>query len=115
MVRWFDKVLGIQHLAPTLSWNVAWIRFVRFYLLDMLWAYALVFAVYVVINDKAIKLWKVLLGAGILSVLMETIQLSPFIHGTFDFYDILAEFVAELIAAFAINKLITGEETNEKK
>lgn len=77
------------------------LQFVRFYFLDMLWGYALVFALYFILDD-AEKSKRIFLMAFVFSVLMEILQLTPFAEGTFDFLDILLEFVSEVFAIFII-------------
>ncbi len=77
-------------------------QFVRYYLLDMLWAYALVFALYFSIGNSAARLKTAFVIAIVFSVVMEVIQLSPIIPGYFDLLDILVEALAEMFAAFII-------------
>ena len=77
-------------------------RFVRYYLLDMLWAYALVFALYFSIGNNAARLKTAFVIAVVFSAVMEAVQLSPIIPGYFDLLDILVEALAEAFAAFII-------------
>ncbi len=77
-------------------------RFVRYYLLDMLWAYALVFTLYFSIGNNAARLKMAFVIAVVFSAVMEVVQLSTIIPGYFDLLDILVEVVAETFAAFII-------------
>ncbi len=100
----------IDHFLPrVVLWKYheeLWIiKLFRNYALDMLWAYALVFAVYLVLGSNT-ALWKVLTGVFFFSVMMESLQVSPAIRGTFDVWDLVAEIFAEIIAVIIIKKRI---------
>lgn len=71
---------------------------IRFYFLDMLWAYSLSFTLILVTIDKNIKDYYILIIAVLFSVLMEVFQLTNFSPGTFDFLDIIFEVIIEFIA-----------------
>jgi hypothetical protein len=77
-------------------------RLVRYYIPDVIWAYALVFALYFSFGNNAARVKIVFVIAVIFSSIMEAIQLFPAIPGTFDLIDILVEAIAEIIAAFII-------------
>lgn len=77
-------------------------RLVRYYMPDVIWAYALVFALYFSLGNNAARVKIVFVIAVIFSSIMEVIQLFPVIPGTFDLIDILVEAIAEIIAAFII-------------
>ena len=79
-------------------------RLVRYYMSDILWAYALVFALYLAVGSNAARVKTAFVIAVVFSAVMEVIQLSPVIPGTFDVIDILVEATAEAIAALIIKK-----------
>ena len=76
----------------------------RYYMLDVLWAYALVFALYFAIGNNAARVKMAFLIAICFSTFMEAIQLFQVIPGIFDPLDILVEALAEVLAALIIKK-----------
>ena len=85
--------------------NKLWIiKFVRNYLLDMLWGYALVFALKLIFNNNAADTLKIFVIAVAFSAVMEILQITPIAQGTFDVLDILVEILAEVTAVFIIKK-----------
>ena len=80
------------------------LKIMRYYMLDVFWAYALVFALYFAIGNNAARVKTAFVIAVVFSTVMEVIQLSPVIPGTFDVIDILVEATAEAIAALIIKK-----------
>lgn len=104
-VKVIDALIGGVsriHISP--AKNII-LKLIRNYFLDMLWGYALVFALFYIVGNSAVKIGKIWGIAFIFSAAMEIIQITPFIQGTFDVLDIGAEFLAEAIAAFIIYKL----------
>lgn len=89
------------------------VKFIRNYFLDMLWAYALVFALSLIICRNAAQLWETFMIAFIFSAIMELLQITPIVQGTFDIWDIMVELIAELVAVFII-KISFLEEVQEK-
>ena len=81
------------------------LKFIRFYVLDMLWAYALVFALKLIMGNNTANLKRIFLVAFMFSTTMEILQLTPLAEGTFDILDVICEFIAEVIAVFIIKKL----------
>ena len=51
--------------------------------------------------------------AFIFSAIMELLQITPVVQGTFDIWDIMVELIAELVAVFII-KISFLEEVQEK-
>lgn len=106
-VRNIDEILecGI-HFNISLENN--WIlKYLRFYVLDMLWAYALIFALFFIVGDNnTANLRKIFLIAYLFSTIMEILQLTPLVEGTFDFLDLFFELGAEIIAVFIIKILL---------
>ena len=92
------KPLGIEHAGP----YDGVFMFIRYYMLDALWAYALVFAMFISIGNNAARVKTAFMVAIFFSVAMEVIQLFPVVPGTFDAIDILVEVMAEVIAALII-------------
>ncbi len=89
-------------------------QLVRYYMSDILWAYALVFALYFAIGNNAARVRTAFVIAVTFSVFMEVIQISPRIPGTFDINDILVEVMAETIAALIIKNNMRRQEIYEK-
>lgn len=101
-VKQIDKIIG-SGVHFTVSFRDNWIIcFIRFYVLDMLWAYALVFALRLFMDNNAANLKRIFLVAFLFSTTMEILQLTPLAEGTFDIWDIVCEFVAEVVAVFVI-------------
>ena len=80
------------------------IRYVRNYLPDIMFGYALVFALYGILLNDNFELSKILIIALVFSVFIEILQLASVASGTFDFYDIVVEFIAEAVAVLVIKK-----------
>lgn len=95
---------------PVLPTDSVFLQLVRNYLPDMMWGYSLVFALFCIIGNNAASVWKVFGMAFPFSVTMEMIQKMSFIPGTFDIFDIFAEFLAETIAVCIIYKLYSSRE-----
>lgn len=92
------------------------IRFVRNYIPDMAWGYALVFSLYAIAGDQTEKgLYNLAFIAIVFSAAIEIIQLSHIIRGTFDLWDIVAELLTEVTAVFIIKKKFLREVQHEKK
>ncbi len=75
---------------------------IRYYLPDILWAYALFFALDLSVDNNAAGLRGISVIAFVFSAIMEVLQLLPVVPGTFDIADIVLEAVAELVAAVII-------------
>jgi hypothetical protein len=90
----------------------------RNYLPDMLWAYALVFALCFLIGQKEAEVFKIFITAAVFSTVLELLQITSYVRGTFDFFDILAEILAEALAVFVIRMKMTRKwrayEENDK-
>lgn len=114
-VKKIDSIInGIINLHITPVDN-AFVRLVRNYFLDMMWGYALVFALFYIIGNNTVKIEEIFLIAFSFSAAMEMIQITPIVQGTFDMFDIGAEFLAEVIAVFIINKMYPKEELQNEK
>lgn len=107
-VRTTDAIIGGViniHRNPI---DNLFLKLLRNYFLDMLWGYALVFALFYIIGNNAVKTEKIFWIAFSFSTAMEFLQIVPFVKGTFDILDIGAEFLAEAFAAFIIKNLHEG-------
>ena len=92
------------------------IRFVRNYIPDMAWGYALVFSLYAIAGDQTEKgLYILALIAIVFSVAIEIFQITPIMRGTFDRWDVAAELLTEVTAVFIIKKKFLREVQHEKK
>lgn len=105
-VKKIDSILGINfHFTYVISQNVIF-QLIRYYFLDMLWGYALVFALFFILDNNTAELLKSFVIACSFSTTMELLQTTPFAKGTFDVYDIIVEFLAEVFAVFIIKHYI---------
>ena len=76
-------------------------RFIRYYLCDILWAYALTFSLSLYFGKNA--LWAALaVGVGF-AVLTELLQLLPVTPGSFDILDIIIEMAVCTLTIIIIN------------
>jgi hypothetical protein len=112
-VKKIDAVIGNEVGIHITSIDNIFFKLVRNYFPDMLWGYAFVFVLFCVIGNNAVK--KIFWIAFSFSVVMEVIQIAPFVKGTFDIFDIFLEFLAEALAAFIINKIILREELQNER
>lgn len=107
-VKFIDEIIGKGVHFPSLLEDYFVVKFIRFYLLDMLWGYALVFSLSLILGNNAAKRKMILLIAVAFSTVMELLQLTPLVGGTFDLADLLVEGLSEVLAVFIIK--ITHEE-----
>ena len=92
------------------------IRFVRNYIPDMAWGYALVFSLYAIAGSQTEKeLYGLVFIAIVFSATIEILQMTPIMRGTFDLWDIAAELLTEVTAVFIIKKNFLREVQYEKK
>ncbi len=113
-VKKMDAMIGGMvniHITPI---NNVFFRIIRNYFPDMLWGYSLVFVLFYIIGNNAVKIEKIFLMAFSFSAAMEIIQIAPLVQGTFDILDIGVEFLAEIMAAIIINKVYLGEEFQDE-
>lgn len=105
-VKLIDGIVGRGvHFTSVLRDNCV-VQFVRFYFLDMLWGYALIFALYFIIGNNMARLKKSFIVTFVFSTSMELFQLIVPAGGTFDIFDIIFEFLAEIIAVFIIKIIL---------
>lgn len=96
--------------VPVFPADSVFLRLIRNYVPDMMWGYSLVFALFCIIGNQAAGVWKAFWIAFPFSAAMEMMQKLSFVPGTFDVFDILAEFLAETAAACIIYQLYSREE-----
>ena len=101
-VRQLDTILGMRVHMYDISYHSTIVRFIRYYALDMLWGYALVFALYFILDNNTASLFKIFVIAYVFSVIIEILQLISFVKGTFDVFDLVVELIAEIAAVFII-------------
>lgn len=95
----FAKMAEIRNIC---SVNINAVSFFRNYFLDMLWSYALVFAVFIFLKESRNSLRKTFVITAVFAALLELMQAIPAVSGTFDWLDILAEILSEVIAIIFI-------------
>ncbi len=105
-VKAIDNLSGVSFHIPVKLSN-AFVRCLRFYLLDVLWAYSLMSIVILMFRDSK----TVYITVFLFVIAMEMIQMIPSIPGTFDIFDIVIEMIACLIA-IRINKRRGNYEKN---
>lgn len=109
---WFvskiNRVLGIQQVSPDDLHPVA--AFVRNYLCDLLWAYALT-GTLLLISGEMMCVWSPVIAV-LLGIVLELLQRTGIITGTADVFDIVAEAAG---AAAATMVYIYGRKQHENK
>ena len=76
-------------------------NFIRYYACDILWAYSLTFVCYYFSFGNHRYLFSGII-CGSFEILIEMFQRYQLFPGTFDFFDILAEFITTLVALWII-------------
>lgn len=80
-----------------------WLRlFLANYAADMLWAYSLTFAVYIIFCDGSVNMLWVLAICIVFETVMELFQLYHVLSGTFDWWDIALEICATVMGSLNI-------------
>ena len=69
---------------------------------DILWSYSLTFAVYLSVYAFRKRLILSVIISGLVGTILEFLQYTGFVHGTFDPLDICFEIMAAVIAAIVI-------------
>ncbi len=104
-VKTIDRLLGISFHVP-LKTQIIYLKVVRWYFLDILWAVAftaLVLALFG-INKTTVSC--------IVSfeLIMETIQIAPSVKGTFDVCDIFFELIASVLVIYLYKRRMRNEK-----
>ncbi|MGN1405114.1 MAG: hypothetical protein ACI4WM_02485 [Erysipelotrichaceae bacterium] len=79
------EVIFVKNIVFSIPSNPLF-TLVRNYFMDMCWAYALTFSIFYIINNRM----KTFAVSAVFSILIEVLQLTPLISGTFDIVDIIA-------------------------
>lgn len=96
--------------------HIAYPVLIRSYICDFLWGYALLSALVLVAGAHGITgTIKAMILAAILAVIMETLQAVPSFPGTFDPWDIVAEFAAIVICSAIIQIFLRRQQHEETK
>ena len=104
-VSGIDKQLRINcHIAINLD-NVI-CQLMRFYLLDYLWAYALMNFALILFGDEK----RITLSIFIYIIVMELLQIFPALHATFDMCDIGIEIIAGIVAISLFRRRFENEK-----
>jgi len=101
-VKVMDGIIDTDTQRNTIPLQNGFLRFIRFYFLDMCWGYSLLFSLHAILGNNTATLRRVFLIAITFSAVMEGLQLTPLVKGTFDVLDILCECLAEGAAVFII-------------
>ena len=104
-VRIIDNLLGSSYHIPVNVDNIL-IKLIRFYLLDFLWAYALMSTVILIFKNDS-RVFVIIL---IFEIVLELIQLLPSIRGTFDVCDIGIEILASILVIKLSGRRFKNEE-----
>lgn len=90
-IRHFVQTLGLSRIPISKT-------FIRNYLMDALWGYALFATLKLILDNYMTSL----IIAIIFAIGLETLQLSFLAKGTFDIWDIIVEIISEVIAMLII-------------
>ena len=105
-IKMFSTHGGIPTPLKLIQSHVIY-RFIRNYFLDMLWAYALMNTLIFLIGKSSSTMKISVSIAVIFTVILEGVQLTSFVSGTFDVWDIMVEIIGELFAVW-MNKKTKG-------
>ena len=78
--------------------------FIANWFCDFLWSYALVFALYLVLSPFKNNLIFSCVTSALLGLILELLQGTNILSGTFDWWDIITEIVAVIIALLILKK-----------
>lgn len=111
IARYFYMVCGISERIGQISILPKVIRiFMGCYAADILWAYALTFSVFFVLEDVIDRVLPMFCICAVFEIGMEFLQIFPAFRGTFDLWDIILE-----ISTSAIVSLIIKIQLEDKK
>ena len=103
IVKKVQDLFGITfQISVTKTVPYVLLKWVRNYLCDFLWAYALLFAMDLFWPVKKYRMIGSFLAAFAFGTGMEILQISDRVTGVFDVWDILAELIAECLAMLII-------------
>lgn len=101
-VKSVDRVTNLSFHIPRYIANKAVIRFLRNYLLDLIWAFALANAVHLIYWDSKIHNILVVAIPSFVGIILELLQKFELTIGTFDFFDIISEVIGSFFALLII-------------
>lgn len=111
IARWFYRIFHIEFLIEA-NENIC-VKFIQNYMCDMLWAYALMMALWLASGKT--MLYRVGMMTFLFTMLVECLQIIELMKGTFDVWDILLEGIAISIATFAIERIEKDADEDEKE
>lgn len=103
-VQQIKNLLGEAGYSKTTLEVTPLISFIRNYFFDFVWAFALINALYISINNNAVPIIVSVSITITLGSIMEVLQKFGFAQGTSDICDIVAEGLGAIIGAYIINK-----------
>ena len=89
---------------PYVYFDNAFHRFITCWACDILWAYALTFALFFCFKEFKKSLLFLSCLSFLLSIIIEFLQFGGYINGTFDIWDIILEISAILLAVIIIKR-----------
>lgn len=101
VIKWIFSFFNFN-FTYSISHNNLIVKFIYCYLCDILWAYALTFAVYYFSDFFTHKYFIAMLITIVFCVLIEFLQFFDIITGAFDVLDILFEIIANVLALMYI-------------
>lgn len=101
-VKEIDILLGLNRWPICIPTSNMLMKMLRNYLMDFLWAYALMSLVLIFFSELGLRKLVILIIG--FEIFMELLQLHPSIGGTYDIFDILVEIVANILAIIIIQK-----------
>ena len=114
VVKKIDAIFAFRYHIKIPNSNLVF-KFIRNYLLDAIWSYSLTNCLFIILDKTLNAHKKSIILSIFLSVIMELLQLTNIVKGTFDIFDIIVEVIAILLASIIIGKCLKGENKNEKE
>lgn len=108
-----DKVTGLRTHIDFFPEMTPVTKVIRYWGPDMLWSYALLFSLHLVTDNSAASTEKLFCIAVLFTLATEVVQFIPGSSGTFDVWDIIAEWTSLLIAEVIIKYYTMRRRKNE--
>lgn len=90
-------------------------RFIRFYFLDMLWAYSFLITVCWIMGLNKKGMLSALLISTAFETAVELLQYFGVFSGTFDLFDLLAELLSSMIGVMVLSIFVFRKEKQNEK
>lgn len=90
-------------------------RFIRFYFLDMLWAYSFLITACCIMGLNRKGMLSALLISAVFETAVELFQYFGVFGGTFDIFDLLAELLSSLIGVMVLSIFVFRKEKQNEK